>query len=73
MQELMPGAGRRGLLVRKIAKIFSHVKDTIKQAGLASTIGQEYSTLLRSHILPVDEYCNSVSSSSFEGKHSDSL
>ena len=56
------------MLSRKISKLFSHVKDTIKQAGLATTIGQEYSALLRTHLLTVDAYCNAVSCASFEGR-----
>jgi len=60
-------SGRKALLGRKAGKVFGHVKDIIKQASLASSIGQEYSTLLRTHLLPVPLYCNAVSIDSFEG------
>lgn len=60
-------AGRRGLLARKAAKLFVHVKDIIAQTSLASPIGQEYSALLRAHLLPVPQYCNVVSSITFQG------
>lgn len=60
-------SGRKGLLFRKAGKLFSHVTDIIKQASLASSIGQEYSTLLRTHLLSVPAYCNAISSNTFEG------
>lgn len=60
-------SGRKGLLGRKAGKIFVHVKEIVKQATLASPIGQEYSTLLRTHLLPVPHYCNTVSCDVFEG------
>ncbi|KAL0026395.1 hypothetical protein WJX79_005738 [Trebouxia sp. C0005] len=58
--------GRKGLLGRKAGKVFVHVKDIIKQATLASSIGQEYSTLLRTNLLPVQQYCNAVTCETFE-------
>jgi len=63
-------SGRKGLLGRKAGKVFVHVKDIIKQATLASSVGQEYSTLLRTSLLPVQQYCNAVACETFEGSHS---
>ena len=60
-------AGRKGMLVRKAAKLFVHAKDIIAKTSLASSIGQEYSALLRAHLLPVSQYCNVVSSVPFQG------
>ena len=63
-------SGRKGLLGRKAGKVFVHVKDIIKQATLASSVGQEYSTLLRTSLLPVQQYCNAVACETFKGIHS---
>ena len=60
-------AGRKGMLVRKAAKLFVHAKDIIAKTSLASSIGQEYSALLRAHFLPTSQYCNVVSSIPFQG------
>ena len=60
-------AGRKGMLVRKAAKLFVHAKDVIAKTSLASSIGQEYSALLRAHLLPVPQYCNVVSGIPFQG------
>lgn len=55
------------MLVRKAAKLFAHAKDIIAKTSLASSIAQEYSALLRAHLLPVPQYCNVVSSTTFQG------
>lgn len=55
------------MLVRKAAKLFAHAKDIIAKTSLASSIAQEYSALLRAHLLPVPQYCNVVSSITFQG------
>ena len=57
------------MLVRKAAKLFVHVKDIIAKSSLASSIGQEYSALLRAHLLPVSQYCTVVSSIPFQGSY----
>lgn len=56
------------MLARKAAKLFVHAKDIIAKSSLASSIGQEYSALLRTHLLPVSQYCNVVSSDAFQGQ-----
>ena len=55
------------MLVRKAAKLFIHAKDVIAKTSLASSIGQEYSALLRAHLLPIWQYCNVVNSIAFQG------
>ena len=55
------------MLVRKAAKLFVHIKDIIAKSSLASSMGQEYSALLRANLLPVSQYCNVVSSLPFQG------
>lgn len=56
------------MLVRKAAKLFAHAKDIIAKTSLASSMAQEYSALLRAHLLPVPQYCNVVSSITFQGR-----
>lgn len=59
--------GRRGLLVRKAAKLFTHAKDVIQQTSLASPLGQEYSALLRNSLLTVPQYCDAAGAVVFQG------
>ena len=59
--------GRRGLLVRKAAKLFAHTKDVIRQTNLASPLGQDYSALLRNSLLLVPQYCDAAGNETFQG------
>ncbi|GAB4819121.1 hypothetical protein N2152v2_006167, partial [Parachlorella kessleri] len=62
-------SGRKGLLVRRAGKVFIHIKEVLGllgPAGLSSPIGQDYGTVLRSHMLALPQYCACSSASIFQ-------
>lgn len=56
------------MLGRKIAKLFTHVKDVLSRAGASSPFGADYSSVLRSNLLTNAHYCSLVPSSTFQGE-----
>ncbi|BDA48015.1 Serine-protein kinase ATM [Coccomyxa sp. Obi] len=59
-------SGRSGMLGRRAAKLFAHVKDVLNRAGPASAIGADYSSVLRSNLLANAQYCSLVPASTFQ-------
>lgn len=74
--QLMPHvsvAGRNGMLGRRAPKLFAHVKDVLNRAGLTSSFGADYSSVLRSNLLVNPDYCSSVPATTIQGKWCDTL
>lgn len=55
------------MLARRAMKLFSHVKDALVRATLDSSIGADYSSVLRTSLLTNAHYCSLVPASSFQG------
>lgn len=53
--------------MRRAPRLFSHIRDVLGVVGLTSPIGQDYGTLLRTHMLAVPAYCEASSSLVFQG------
>lgn len=59
--------GRTGLLSKRAKQIFAHVKEVLKVVGLASPVGAEYASVLRTHLLASPEYCAASAPATFHG------
>ena len=59
-------AGRQGMLARRAARLFTHIKDALQKAKLGSPFGADYSAVLRTHLLTVPAYCAAVPAATFQ-------
>ena len=55
------------MLGRRAAKLLAHVKDALQWAGLSSTMGMDYATVLRSNFLATPSYCAATPGDTFQG------
>lgn len=55
------------MLGRRAAKLFAHVRDALLWAGLSSTMGMDYSSVLRSSLLATPSYCAATPRDTFQG------
>jgi hypothetical protein len=62
--------GRGGLLLRRAGRLFSHLSDVLSRpdVSLGSPPGQEYLTILRTHLLAVPAYCARSNASTFQSE-----
>ena len=65
---IMMDAGRAGMLARRAAKLFAHVRDVLQAAKLGSAIGGDYAAMLRASLLAVPAYCAAAPASVFQGE-----
>ena len=61
------------MLGRRAPKLFLHVKDALQQAGLSSSLGTDYSSVLRSNLLATPSYCAVTPPDIFQGVSGDAL
>ena len=55
------------MLGRRAPKLFLHVKDALQQAGLSSSLGTDYSSVLRTNLLATPSYCAATPPDTFQG------
>ncbi len=56
------------MLRHRAAKLLAHVTDTLQWAGLSSTMGVDYATVLRSNLLATTSYCAATPRDTFQSE-----
>jgi hypothetical protein len=56
------------MLERRAAKLFEHLRDALGQGLLAGPLGADYTSVLRTSLLPVPAYCARSSAAVFLGE-----
>lgn len=56
------------MLERRAAKLFEHLRDALGQGLLAGPLGPDYTSVLRTSLLPVPAYCARSSAAVFLGE-----
>ena len=68
-----PIAGQGRMLGRRAPKLLLHVKEALQQAGLSSTLGTDYGSVLRSNLLATPSYCAATPPDTFQGVSGEAL
>lgn len=63
-------SSRPGMLLKRAPRIFTAFQRILSTATLMTPLGQEFGNILRVHLLPVEQYTASATSTAFQGRTS---